>query len=429
MTKRGTTRWAVAAAAAVWMAALIVCPAWGQATEQDARRALNEAARLPPAEACGRIEDLLGQPLSGRDRRACLQRLRHLLPEAPTPLNAKENQLVTEARESNDRITQMLVGRHVIVLGTDRFARRARDNNLVTQLDLSCAALKALFGNDPVRRAGHRYIIYPRRGKRSGYTTNSPTLRVWIGQAQQDDADRIEALVHELSHPFIHDHPARHIFAGGFTEGWADFAKAYVSDQLGFLGPPFRGRFAWWASDFRKAGRVEYLDTRLPIEEIIAYRPSSSLLVELVLAGSVSGGPGRWEPYRRLFHDAVEHPAPKLPGRYWPAHMAYDYRRYFDEDKVLPILRRYRFPVDRASQQEVQRLLTGEVAGDQEEAARVMTGWKVLGPLPDADGVKLRLDPIDAENFRFRDVYQVEGRAYRWREVPVDGAGVVRLGD
>ena len=41
MTKRGTTLWAVATAAA-WMAASIVCPAWGQATELIGRLILGD---------------------------------------------------------------------------------------------------------------------------------------------------------------------------------------------------------------------------------------------------------------------------------------------------------------------------------------------------------------------------------------------------
>ena len=165
-----------------------------------------------------------------------------------------------------------------------------------------------------------------------------------IGESDWDNADWFERFFHELSHPFINLQSLEHWRCSGIGEGWAEFCQAYVPQRLECLGPPYKGRFDWYVNEFRKCGLAEYLHTRLPIEEIISYGPSSSLLMALLLTAGDSADSVNWAPFKQLFGSAAKVPPPRTPINDWPSVLAYDAMTYFDPGRVRPILRKYRFP-------------------------------------------------------------------------------------
>lgn len=395
------------------------------------------ALKLPAPEACDKLEALLAEDPREEDRRACLVKLRELLPGAVEPLSADEKRIVTELGLRSQPVVEVLLGRYVVILANREFVRNAKASKLTTLIDLAYIVERDLFAVDPVAKVGHRYVFFPDKDKESGWSIQSPALLVSFGKDAAKLGGWEEAIAHEISHGFGHYHPARHFFAGGFFEGWADFCQAYVADRLAFIGPPFAGRFAYFVGSFAQVGQVEYLNTRLPIEEIVSYGPSSSLLMRLVLqAGDGKKSPD-WGPFKRYFHETLDAPPPWTPNHLWPAALARDLLRIFGNERTWDVLAEYRFPLDQFSRKELEQWL--ERARAEKPASRlerwkadgefVMREWKVLGPIPDPGGRHLAFDPIDAKNFVAREEYTIGGKTYRWRtDVPVNEEGVVELG-
>lgn len=411
----------------------------GSAVQKRMQR-LADIARLPPPDACSALEAMLGEPMSESERQRCLRRLIELLPRAIPPISVVERAHLDRLRAENPAGVEVLASRTCLALCTRTFAQRARDNRLLTWLDVAYCLYRDLFGVDPVRQNGHRVLIYPMQGKPGGHTTNSGSLAIMIGQSDWDNADWLERFFHELAHPFVDRAAgAHHLRSGGFAEGWPEFCQAFVPQRLAFLGPPFAGRWEAYIRDFTDCGRYEYLDTRLPIEDIVAYGPSSSLLMALARVCTDRDGEVDWGPFRRLFRDAAADPQPALPYEHWRAQMAIDVLRCFGDARATPILRQYRFPpptlLDRTRRAIArgpfppldcgERRKTWAAAGET-----VITDWKVLGPFPDPARRRLGLDPIDEWNFVLRDEYSHDGTVYRWRtDVRIDACGTVYLGE
>jgi hypothetical protein len=408
----------------------------------DDRTAHAQAKQLAAAgrhaEACDLLESLILRDPREPERQAAITALLEVLPKAAPSLRDEERRTVENLRRDHPAGTELLPGRYTIVLATPAFAARARQNGLVSYLDLAYVLLRDLFDVDPVRIRGHRYYIFPHATKPGGHTTNSDWLGLMIGRSDWDNADWFERFFHELSHPFINLQPLEHWRCGGFGEGWAEFMQAYVPERLAFLGPPFAGRFAWYVSEFAGCGRREYLDTRLPIEEIVAYGPSSSYLMALLQTTRRGRGPVDWSSFRRMFRDAGRTPPVRYAWGDWPACVARDSLRYFDAAKVRPVLRRYRFPPE--VEWERVRPLPPPIRDSEEcrkrradwraEGVTVIADWQVLGPIPDRNGERLRLDPIDDENFIFRDTHAIDGKTWKWRtDAKIDACGTVYLGE
>lgn len=399
---------------------------------------LADLERLPPAAACDGLELLLSEDLSESDRRACLRALRARIVNAAPALSPVEQDEVNRLRRDNPAGTELLLGRYIIVLATPKFAARARVNGFVPTMDLAYVLLRDLFAVDPCKIVGHRFISFPKEDKPGGHTTNTQTLRIMIGRADWDGADWFERYFHEMSHPFINLQPLEHVRCSGFGEGWAEFCQAYVPERLEFLGEPFAKRFDYYIREFRECGQREYLQTRLPIEEIVSYGPSSSFLMAVTLT-TRSGSRGvDWSPWKKLFRHAAGTPPPRMPIWTWPLALERDVLRHFDAEAVRPLLRRYRFPpesgvaeLDRAAKQ----LPAGEFDCKKQAALwaddnwTVVRDWKVLGPFPDPSGRRLLLDPIDEWNFERRDKYDYDGRTWTWRSrLSIDPCGTVHLG-
>ncbi len=229
-----------------------------------------------------------------------------------------------------------------------------------------------------------------------------------------------------------------HWRAEGFGEGFAQFCQAYVVERLGCLGAPYAGRFEQYVKDFRGAGQNEYLGTRLPIERIVAYDPSSAVFMALAVSTRRGGGAVDWMPFKRVFRDGMKSP-PRRVGGDWLLQFAVDALKYFDAKQVWPILRKFRFPPEEGIAAWPRRpggWTDGPVDCAKERAAwkaageTVITKWKVLGPIPDSRKLRLGLDAIDDENFRLKQEYVVEGKTYRWRDdTRVDGCGTVILNE
>lgn len=395
-------------------------------------------ARGQAATECDKLEKILLRDPPEKDRVAAMRKLFAAVRESPPPLSAAERDFVEGLKRENPAGKEMLLGRHVIVLATPKFAARARENGFVAAMDVAYVVLRDLFAVDPSARVGRRYVILPQQGKPGGHTTNTPTLKIMVGQSDWDNADWLERFFHEMSHPFINMQPVEHWRAEGFGEGLAQFCQAYVVERMACLGPPFAGRFDAYVKDFRGAGQNEYLGTRLPIERIVAYDPSSAMFMALAVSTRRAGGAVDWMPFKRVFRDGAQAP-PRRVGGDWPLQFAADALKYFDAKQVWPILRKFRFPPEEAI--EAWRKgpggwVDGPVDCATERVAwaaageTVVTKWRVLGPFPDPANYRLGFDPIDDENFVLRDDHVFEGKHYRWRDdARVDSCGTVLLSE
>jgi hypothetical protein len=397
------------------------------------------ALKLAPPQACERLASLLAEDPPEEDRRACIVKLRELLPAAAEPLTPEETALVGDLRAQSSTVAEVLVGRYAIVLATADFARNAKSGGLVTQLDLAYILERDLFAVDPVAKVGHRYVLFPDKNKTAGWTTQSRDLIVHVGQDAATHGAWEDVIAHEMNHGFGFYSPARAMFGGGFFEGWGDLAQAYVCERLAFLGAPFAGRFAYYAGAFAESGKSEYLNTRLPIEEIIGYGPSSSLFMRLVLPAGDGKKTPDWKPFKRYFHEALATPPAWTPGYMWPAALARDLLRIFGGERTWDVLAEYRFPLDQASRRELEvwleraRKPMSRLERWKADGEIALRDWKVLGPIPDPDGRHLAFDPLDAENvlraenFVARE-YVIGGKTYTWRtDVPVSEDGIVDL--
>jgi hypothetical protein len=386
-------------------------------------RQVEDTRRLSDAEALDKLEALLTPDLAEAQRQQCYQEIAARLGKFDPPVpNAAEKKMLEQARAGSDYTDEVLLGRYAIVLAGREYADEARRCGFMTQLDMSYIVLRDTFSLDPVGKRGHRYVIWFPRNKPRGFTTNGGSLHVWVGQAEAERPDGLLRYVHEFGHSFVWDFMGNPIFAGGFTEGWCDFCKLIAAERLAVLGEPFAEAGPKLRASFRRAGREEYLRTRLPIEEIIDYAPSMSLLVELLETTRSGNGTLDWSPFNRMLADLAADSIKRPPHCMWPAWHAALYLQYFDRDDVLPILREYRYPPEALAP------LTPDAATALADGGEVVREWRVLGPIPDPAEGRLRDDPLDVANFEVRDAYEIDGHTYRWRTVTANKQGVVELG-
>lgn len=386
-------------------------------------RQLENARGLSDADALDQLEALLTPDLTEQQRQQCYQelaaRLARFTPPAP---NAAEEKILQNARARSDYTDELLLGRYAIVLAGRQYAEEARRSGFMAQLDMAHIALRDTFSVDPVRARGHRYVIWFPRDKEHGLTTNGGSLAVWAGRAEADHADGLLRYVHEFGHAFLWDFHGNPFFAGGFTEGWCDFCKLIAAERLAALGPPFAPARTRLHEAFRRTGPVEYLHTRLPIEEIINYAPSTSLLAALLDTTRAPDGTPNWTPYTRLLRDLAADTVKRPPHCVWPAWHAALYLRYFEPDAVLPVLREYRYPPEALAP------LTPEQAAALADVGETVREWRVLGPIPDPAEGRLQNDPLDVANFELRETYEIDGRTYRWQTITASKDGIVELG-
>lgn len=365
--------------------------------------------------------------------------LRDRLKQTPAPpVTAKEQvESVEWMLKANPDIKHTLVGHHVIVMATEGFAARAEKSDFLLNFDLGYEVMMHLWGTDPTARVGRRFFIWPDPGRDGGHNCNGRDLRIAVGRSDRDNAEWFERYFHEMTHGFQFGHPAQYLMVNGFFEGWAEFMQAVVCDHLAPLRAPFTGRFEWYSTHFPESGRVEYLQTRLPIEEIVAYDPSAGLLMELVNTTKDAASHPDWAPIRRLLRDSLK--APRwTPWHLWPAMMARDCMTVFGEEKARPILARYRFPLDHASLDAAQVQNSGvekpnaaprePVAGDG--------GWLCIGPLSNPKRMGFEWNPLDAENmaWRWREVAPESpqppidaAHAEQWKPIKPDGHNIIQL--
>ncbi len=348
-------------------------------------------------------------PIESRAYRAALFGLRDRLKSATAPpVSAKEQaDCIDWMGKANPAIKHTLVGRHVVVLATDGFAARAAKCDFILNVDLGYEVLVHIFGVDPVARVGRRCIIWPDPDMQGGHRCIKADLRIHVGRDDWDNAECLERYFHELTHGFQFGHPAEHLMLNGFFEGWAEFMQGVVTDHLSPLGPPFEGRGDWYADCFPKSAQLEYLQTRMPIEEIISYAPSAGVLMELVNASKTADRPRDWTILRKLLRRPFAEPR-WTPWHLWPAMMASDLLDAFGETNARPILAKYRFPLDAASLERARAQNWGSDKPDPSPRQTVegVDGWRVLGPFDNARRYGIEWDPLDAEDM-----------AWRWREL------------
>jgi hypothetical protein len=224
----------------VWLALLLA----GMLTGSESFAALwTRVKTAPPDEICRELETFVAsQPLE-KDRRLALAKLREVVTKAVPPLEAAEWWQIDDLRAANPERSALLVGRRAVWIVTPKFAESAQASGLVRDFDVAFVELRELFGTDPIAARRHRYYVFPDPDRHDVFRIDSDSLRIAMTWEGRDDANALEPLCHEMTHAFLADHPAGHLFSGGFAEGWCDFAPAFVSDRLASLGAPFAGRF------------------------------------------------------------------------------------------------------------------------------------------------------------------------------------------
>lgn len=409
---------------------------------EDPSKTLARLAALPAAQQCAGLETLLASSaLDEASRRTALTRIRDLAPEAAAPLSTAESTWIEELKAHSsatfEQGVEPLVSRYVILLGSEAFIANAKANQVPGLLDATYVVQRLLFAVDPVATVGHRFVFYPEQSKPYGWTTYWEHLTVAYGKADADRGFYDELMAHEMSHAFTARHPAKHLFSGGFGEGWSDFAIAYTGERLGFLGGALEKTWDNWRDGILAAGNVEYLGARLPIEEIIAYGPSVSVVMRLVLDAPAAT---RFEPLAKLFREGVESPPPTLPTYSWPARFARDVQRAFPGDSTGDTLSGWRFPLDAGTRKELEALLARAEQKPtptlreqwRSDAQNVVESWRVLGPIhvPPGRRPTLDFDPLNAWNFVEQDELDFREARYRWRtDTPItEQSGVVSLG-
>ncbi len=406
----------------------------------DGERELARIAKLTPAAACPRLEELLAQPdLDEASRRTALVRLRDFAQEAAPPLTESEAALVSSLEARSLPFVEPLLSRYAIVLGSPEFLDHARAARLPGLIDATYVVLRLLYAVDPVGVVGHRYVLFPDAGKPHGWSIQTSALLVAYGRANANQGGWDDAIAHEISHGFGQHHPAGHLFAGGFFEGYGDLSMAYVGERLGFLGEGLTGRWDALREDILATGEREYIQTRLSIEEIVAYGPSASVVLRLCLDAGNGRDQADWSPLARLFRSTLDDPPAPLPGYLWPARMARDLLRAFPGDRTWDTLSRWRFPLDLATHKSLD-LASARPADTtpvtrerrwEAEGQTLVRAWRVLGPIPVPAGrwPNLDYDPLDAWNFSEREEHDVAGVKHRWRDdLAVGPDGVVPLG-
>ncbi len=420
----------------VVIAAVMSLCAWGVAGAQPPGSP-EPAAREGGIEALvSRFDAVYSEAKSSEaDRRRVLVALRDALKSTtPAPISGREKDLIGQRSANNELVKRTLVGHYVIVLATEKFAARAEENGFVAVMDLGYLCLKHFWGNDAMARAGNRFIFYPDPNKPGGHTCFALANQVAIGRADADNADWFERFFHEMTHGFQRDHPAGCCMESGFFEGFAEFCQAVVCEYLAPLGAPFEGRFGWYSKHFPESAAVEYLQTRLPIEEIVAYDPAAGLLMELTNTTLDPRGRPDWTPLRALLQGPIREPR-WAPWHLWPAQMARDCERHFGAAKARPVLAKYRFPLDAAAFAEVGRATRPKPQPWPNPRVAVVE-WRVLGPVANPRGMGLDWNPLDVENLAL-DAAQEKAMlslpaaaGLSWRsDVRCDAGGLLHLRD
>ena len=372
-------------------------------------------------------------PHSQSYRSALVELNERLRAAAPPVSEREERECLSWMREANPQAVRTLVGQRVIALATAGFAKSAEASEFVRYADLGYCVLAHLWGVDPVARVGRRIVIWPDPGMERGRRCVGGELRVHVGRADWDDAQSLERYFQAFTHAFQFEHRAGHLMLSGFYEGWAEFMPAAVVEHLAPLNSAFAARGEHYASHLPAAAQREYLDTRLPIEEIVAYDPAAGLLMELVNSTARSSrGPRDWGPIRALLH-APASAGRAAPWHLWPARMANDLSAAFGAERARPILAKYRFPLDDASLAAARASTSSAETTSRRPAA---THWSVLGPFPKRPDDGLELDPFNAADLAWRwarttgesvaPALDVE-RAGTWRSIATDANGVVPL--
>lgn len=404
----------------------------GAPPRADPAQELERLAKLAPAAQCAGLEALLdARDLDESVRRAALTRIRDLARDAAPPLSEAEASEVAALSKRSSPVVEPLLSRYAIVLGSANHVAHAKAGLVPGLIDAAYVVQRQLFGIDPVKDLGRRYVFFPEKTKPWGWTIHPASLTVAYGQSRAEDGAWADDVAHEISHGFTARHPSKHLFAAGFGEGWSDLAAAYTGERIGFLGGPLEKTWDGWRDGILAAGEVEYVATRMPVEELVAYGPSVSVVLRLVL--DTPSAPGRlWDPIARLFHEGVAGPPPALPGYLWPARIARDLQRVFPAESTADVLSRWRFPIDTGAQKELdvalQRARAKTPAPRAEtwraDGQTALVAWRVAGPYaaPAERGASVDFDPLDAWNFD-------DEAARPWRtDVAVDADGVVQLG-
>jgi len=410
------------------------------AGDTDAARELARIAKLAPGPACVQYEALLARrELSEDARRGALTGLRDRAIEAAPPLSAVELALIEELKAKSLPVVEPLASRYVILLGGEEFVANARENKVPGLLDAAYVVQRQLFAVDPVQLVGHRYVFFPEATKPGGWTIWSGNLTIAYGNASAKQGTFDENMAHELSHAFTARTAGQHLISRGFGEGWSDLAIAYTAERLSFLGPEMAALWTRWRDGILNSGDVEYVTTRLPIEEIVAYGPSVAPILRLCIDSPARRGDVDWAPLAKMFREQAEAPPPWMPAYLWSARMARDLLRTFPGDRTWDTLSRFRFPLDPGSQKEIdvwaararQKPYPPRAEQWKADGQTVARTWRVLGPIPVPKGrwANVDFDPGDAWNFQDADQVEFGGATYRWRtDVPVDADGIVQLG-
>ena len=85
------------------------------------------ALKLPPLQACEKIESLLGEDPVEDDRRACLLKLRELMPLAALPLSPDEKRITSELSARSQPVVEVLLGRFAVVMANKEMLQNAVD--------------------------------------------------------------------------------------------------------------------------------------------------------------------------------------------------------------------------------------------------------------------------------------------------------------
>lgn len=385
----------------------------------------------------GAAQDALPQlpgdgPHTANYRAALVELNERLRSPAPPVSDREERECLSWMRAANPQATHTLVGHRVIALATPGFAKNAAQSEFVRRADLGYCVLAHLWGVDPCARLGRRIVIFPDPQMAQGHRCIDAELRVHVGRADWDNANWLERFFHEFAHGFQFEHRAAHLMMNGFYEGWAEFMQAAVVEHLAPLDQDFASRGQHYAAHLPDAARREYLDTRLPIEEIVAYEPAAGLLMELVnsTVGS-SHGLRDWSAIRKLLHSPAS-AGRDVPWRLWPARMANDLIAAFGADRARPILARYRFPLDDAS------LAAARTGGASNASGTAVKTWKVAGPFAKRPEDGLELDPLNAADLAWRWARSADDSAVpergslhkiEWRALSSGAGGVAALAD
>ncbi len=411
----------------------------GHPEDSTVREKLTMAQRMPPKEACDAIEKLLEADTSEADRQACLRELskRYAAAAAVTPASPEEASVIDELRRRSQPVSEVILGRFAIVLTTQDFARDARESNLLVWIDLAYAVSRQLFAHDPVAAAGRRLIVFPDRDIALGWHFDATNFSVAVGRDAASYGTWRHAFARELTEAFIDRHPARHHFKNGFRAGWLEFGPAFIAERLSFFEGPFREKFETDRKVFAGSVQWDYLDTRLPIEEIPGTSAVPGFLMRLALLDAPDPQTPNWRPFLKLFREAQRALPGGVPDCLLPARMSRDIQRAFVADRVRATLADFRFPLDGFTASELERwekradaTKPGARADVSKlaEAEIVLRGWKWLGPIADPKKRELDLDPLDAPNFQAAASLEFGGATHAWKDdVAIDDNGLLHV--